>query len=123
MIRTLTSEGREQGRNLMWSVVDHTYGNQHRMLILHWLNLQLAVGSFNELGMMIIQLKVSAGISEYWFGLAALGMRSLLGSQEPSVFLFVADEVGYQFTHQGTERIISRTFPELNLTVEQVLKA
>ncbi len=53
-----------------------------------------------------------------------MGSRNLLGNpKEPSVFVYLLDENGiYQSNrYQGTDRIISRTFLELNLTVAQIL--
>jgi len=66
-------------------------------------------------------------IAEYWIvDYLAIGSRDFLGNpKEPSVFVYRLDESGqYQSTRfQGTDRIISPTFPELNLTVEQILEA
>ncbi len=56
----------------------------------------------------------------------ALGSRTYLGNpKQPGVFVFLLDEVGnYQYTRfRDSDRIISQTFPELTLTVEQVLRA
>jgi Uma2 family endonuclease len=67
------------------------------------------------------------GIFEYWIvDYLALGSRTFLGNpQEPSVFVFVLDEKGqYQSQRfQGDDRIISPTFPELELTIAQILEA
>ncbi len=65
------------------------------------------------------------GISEYWIvDYLALGSRNYLGNpKEPTVFVYLLDENRvYQMTaYRGTERIISRTFPQLALTAQQVL--
>ncbi|MBW4518065.1 MAG: Uma2 family endonuclease [Timaviella obliquedivisa GSE-PSE-MK23-08B] len=67
------------------------------------------------------------GILEYWIvDYLALGSRTYLGNpKEPSVFVYTLDETGqYQCQRfQRNERIPSTTFPELNLTVVQILEA
>ncbi len=77
------------------------------------------------------------GIPEYWIvDYLALGSRSYLGyPKQPSIFVFTLDiDRKYKFIRfQNAERIISPTFPqlnlpepnlpEINLTVEQVLAA
>jgi Uma2 family endonuclease len=67
------------------------------------------------------------GVFEYWIvDYLAIGSREYLGNpNEPSVLVHVLSTNGlYQRTRfQGTEKVISPTFPELNLTVEQILEA
>ncbi|HAG83121.1 MAG TPA: hypothetical protein DCL61_18645, partial [Cyanobacteria bacterium UBA12227] len=67
------------------------------------------------------------GISEYWIvDYLALGSRNYLGNPKvPTVLVYLLDDEGiYQLTaYRGGDRIISRTFPELMLTVDQVLAA
>ena len=56
----------------------------------------------------------------------ANGRRKYLGNpKEPSVFVYVLNTEGvYQSSRfQGTDRIVSVTFPELSLTVDQILEA
>ena len=56
----------------------------------------------------------------------ALGSRNYLGNPKvPTVFVYLLDDRGmYQYiAYQGGDRIVSRTFPELVLTAEQVFKA
>jgi Uma2 family endonuclease len=66
------------------------------------------------------------GVFEYWIAdYNAQGSRQLLGNpKEPSVFVHVLDEAGqYQYQRfQGSDRIISPTFPGLELTVAQILE-
>lgn len=66
-------------------------------------------------------------ISEYWIvDHLALGSRTYLGNpKEAAVFVFLLDEADkYQYTRfRDTDRIVSNTFPELNLTVAQILEA
>ncbi|MBE9011348.1 Uma2 family endonuclease [Pseudanabaenaceae cyanobacterium LEGE 13415] len=67
------------------------------------------------------------GISEYWIvDYLAIGSRTYLGNPKtPTVFVYLLDESGvYQPTaFKGDDRILSRTFPELSLTVNQILNA
>ena len=66
------------------------------------------------------------GIPEYWIvDYLALGSRDYLGNpKEAAIFVFLLEKNGaYQMTaYRGQDRIIFRTFPELNLIVEQVLE-
>ncbi|EAW36933.1 hypothetical protein L8106_21002 [Lyngbya sp. PCC 8106] len=66
------------------------------------------------------------GISEYWMvDYLAVASRSYLGNPKlPTVFVCVLDEnKTYQMNrYQGNDRIISPTFPEFSLTVEELLK-
>jgi len=65
------------------------------------------------------------GIPEYWIvDYLALGSRNYLGNPKvPTVFVYQLDANGvYQSTaYKGSDRIVSPTFPELELTVEQIL--
>ena len=67
------------------------------------------------------------GIPEYWIvDYLAIGSRNYLGNPKvPTVFVYLLDENGvYQPTpYRGTDQIISRTFPELTLSVDQILNA
>ena len=67
------------------------------------------------------------GIPEYWIvDYLAIGSRDYLGDPKlPSVLIFTLDTEGkYQMTRfQNSDRLISVTFPELNLTVEQIMAA
>ncbi|MBD1842872.1 Uma2 family endonuclease [Cyanobacteria bacterium FACHB-63] len=67
------------------------------------------------------------GISEYWIvDYLAIGSRTYLGNPKtPTVLVYLLDESGvYQSTaFKGDDRILSRTFPELTLTLNQILNA
>ena len=67
------------------------------------------------------------GIPEYWIvDYLAIGSRDYLGDPKlPSVLIFTLNAEGkYQMTiFQNSDRLISPTFPELNLTVEQIMAA
>jgi Uma2 family endonuclease len=64
------------------------------------------------------------GIPEYWIiDYLAVASRSYLGNpKEPTIFVCVLDEKGvYQMNrYQGDNKVISPTFPELDITVDQV---
>jgi len=68
----------------------------------------------------------AVGIPEYWIvDYAALGGRRFIGNpKEATVSLYTLIEGEYQVSQfRGSDRIISQTFPELNLTVEQIFQA
>ena len=130
MLRTLTSNGKEQGRHPDVTVVDKTL----------WKSKPFAYTALTEPPQLVVEVVSTnweddyidkldeyqrLGISEYWIvDYLALGSRNYLGNpKEPTVFVYLLEENGvYQMTaYRGTERIISRTFPELALTAEQVL--
>jgi Uma2 family endonuclease len=63
------------------------------------------------------------GISEYWIiDYAALGGRKFIGNpKQPTIFVCELIDGEYQMTpFRGNDRIISPTFPQLNLTAQQV---
>ncbi|MEG3834544.1 Uma2 family endonuclease [Microcoleus sp. Z1_C3] len=130
MLRTLTPNGKEQARHPDVTVVDKTL----------WKSQPFAYSALTEPPQLVVEVVSTnweddyidkldeyqrLGISEYWIvDYLALGSRNYLGNpKEPTVFVYLLDENGvYQMTaYRGTERIISRTFPELALTAEQVL--
>ncbi len=130
VVRTLTPNGKEQGRNPDVSVVDKTVWDSDPFAysaLIEPLQLAVEIVSTNWEDDYIDKLDEyqRLGISEYWIvDYLALGSRNYLGNpKEPTVFVYLLDENGvYQMTaYRGTERIISRTFPELALTAEQVL--
>ncbi|MBD2729112.1 Uma2 family endonuclease [Nostoc sp. FACHB-892] len=66
------------------------------------------------------------GLSEYWIvDYAALGGKRFIGNpKQPAVSVYTLVEGEYQITQfRGNDRIESLTFPELNLTAEQVFQA
>lgn len=63
------------------------------------------------------------GIPEYWIvDYAALGARKFIGNpKQPTISVYQLIDEEYQVSQfRGRERIASPTFPELNLTAEQV---
>lgn len=130
IIRTENASGREQGRHPDVSVVDRTVWESQPLAysaLIEPLQLAVEVVSNNWEDDYIDKLDEyqRLGISEYWIvDYLALGSRDLLGNpKEPSVFVYLLDKNNvYQCTrYQRTDRIISRTFPDLSLTVEQIL--
>ncbi|HCF28624.1 MAG TPA: hypothetical protein DEV81_15795 [Cyanobacteria bacterium UBA11049] len=126
------SKGKEQGRRPDVSVVDRTIWESNRTAysaLCQPLQLAVEVVSANWEDDYIDKLDEyqRLGIPEYWIvDYLALGSRTYLGNpKQPAVFVFLLDEVGkYQYTRfREGDRIISQTFPELTLTVEQVLQA
>ncbi|MBW4687751.1 MAG: Uma2 family endonuclease [Komarekiella atlantica HA4396-MV6] len=66
------------------------------------------------------------GILEYWIvDYAALGGKRFIGNpKQPTISVYGLVDGEYQVTQfRGKDRIQSLTFPELNLTVEQVFQA
>jgi Uma2 family endonuclease len=64
------------------------------------------------------------GIQEYWIvDYLGLGGRKFIGNpKQPTVSIYQLIDNVYQITQfRGTDRIISPTFPELNLTVQQII--
>jgi Uma2 family endonuclease len=132
VIRTLTSTGKAQGRQPDVSVVDKNIWDSDLAAysaLREPLQLAVEIVSTNWEDYYIDKLDEyqRLGISEYWIvDYLAIGSRTYLGNpKEPAVLVYLLDEKGiYQMTsYRGDERIISRTFPELTLTVEQVLAA
>ena len=130
MLRTLTPNGKEQGRHPDVTVVDKTI----------WESQPFAYSALTEPPQLVVEVVSTnweddyidkldeyqrLGISEYWIvDYLALGSRNYLGNpKEPTVFVYLLDENGvYQMTaYRANETIISRTFPELALTAEQIL--
>ena len=66
------------------------------------------------------------GIREYWIvDYLALAGKSFIGnSKQPTISIYSLVEGEYQISQfRGSDRIISPTFPELNLTAEQIFQA
>jgi Uma2 family endonuclease len=68
----------------------------------------------------------TVGIPEYWIvDYAALGGRRFIGNpKQPTISVYSLVEGEYQVRQfRNSERIISPTFPELNLTTERIFQA
>ena len=129
-IRTVTKAGIEQGRRPDVSVIDRDLWRSNRSAyaaLREPIQLAVEVTSTNWDDDYIDKLDEyrHVGIPEYWIvDYLAIGSRDFLGNPKvPTVFVYLLDADGnYQKTaFKGSERIVSRTFPELMLTAEQVM--
>ena len=130
-IKTIDQEGTERGRIPDLSVIDETVWRSNRSAykgLREKIQLAVEVVSNNWEDDYIDKFEEyqRIGIPEYWIvDYLALGSRDYLGNpKEAAIFVFLLEKNGaYQMTaYRGQDRIISRTFPELNLIVEQVLE-
>jgi Uma2 family endonuclease len=131
-LATVSNSGRQQGRNPDVSVVDRAI----------WDAAPMAYSALAEPAQVAVEVVSTKweddyidkldeyqrlGISEYWIvDYLAIGSRDFLGNpKQPAVFVQQLDAAGrYQVSRfQGTDRILSATFPELDLTIEQILAA
>lgn len=132
LFKTRTAEGRERGRKPDVSVIDKDLWRSNRSdyaALEEPIQLAVEVTSTNWEDDYIDKLDEyqRLGIPEYWIvDYLAIGLREYLGNPKiPAVFVFLLDTDGkYQFTQfRGSERIVSRIFPELTLAAEQILTA
>ncbi|MHC5822886.1 MAG: Uma2 family endonuclease [Nostoc sp.] len=68
----------------------------------------------------------AVGIPEYWIvDYAALGGKRFIGNpKQPTIWVYSLVEGEYQIRQfRGSDRVVSFTFPELNLTAEQIFQA
>jgi Uma2 family endonuclease len=120
VIRTVNKAGVEQGRRPDVSVIDRDLWRSNR-------SAYAALRSTNWDDDYIDKLDEyqRLGIPEYWIvDYLAIGSREFLGNPKlPTVFVHLLDADGnYQTTaFKGSDRIVSRTFPEFTLTAEQVM--
>jgi Uma2 family endonuclease len=132
VLATQTQEGKEQGRNPDVSVVDLNVWRSNRLAysaLREPIQSAVEVVSTNWEDDYIDKLDEyqRMGITEYWIvDYLAIGSRTYLGnSKTPTVFVYVLNESGvYQVTaFKGDDRILSHIFPELTLTMNQILNA
>lgn len=130
MIATLTKNGREQGRFPDVSVVNLDIWRANRSAysaLREPLQLAVEIVSTNWEDDYIDKLDEyqRLGIFEYWIvDYLAIGSRDYLGNPKiPTVFVYQLNDGVYQVTaFRGYDRIISPTFPELELTVDEILE-
>lgn len=131
VFRTKTAQGREQGRNpdvgvvlaSVWNVNVLAYG-----ALTEPIQLAVEVVSTNWEDDYVDKLDEyqRLGIAEYWIvDYLAIASRNYLGNPKvPSVFVYQLINGEYQVQqYKECDRIISQTFPELAITVEQVVTA
>ncbi|HLO87551.1 MAG TPA: Uma2 family endonuclease [Nostocaceae cyanobacterium] len=131
VIRTFTSQGEQRGRNPDVSVVSASLWNSNVMTygaVIEPIQLAVEVTSTNWEDDYVDKLEEyeNLGIKEYWIvDYLAIAARSYLGNPKlPTIFVYELIEGKYQVkAFTGKDRIISPTFPELNITVEQVINA
>jgi len=131
-VLTINKKGKEQGRHPDVSVINRDVWRSDRLDhrgIREPIQLAVEVVSTNWEDDYIDKLEEyeRLGIPEYWIvDYLAIGSRNYLGEPKlSSVLIFTLDAEGkYQITRfQNSDRLISATFPELNLTVEQIMAA
>jgi Uma2 family endonuclease len=130
IIRTLTPDGREQGRNPDVSVVSASRWNENVMTygaLTEPIQLAVEVTSTNWEDDYIDKLDEyqRLGISEYWIvDYLAIASRDYLGYPKvPTVLVHqLADDRYQRQLFQGNDKIISPTFPELEITVAQIVR-
>lgn len=131
VIRTVTNRGDQRGRNPDLSVVSASLWNSNVTTygaLIDAIQLAVEVTSTNWEDDYIDKLEEyeNLGIKEYWIvDYLAIASRSYLGNPKlPTIFVYELIDGKYQVkAFTGTEKIISPTFSELNVTVEEVIKA
>ncbi|GET40907.1 Uma2 family endonuclease [Microseira wollei] len=131
LIRTVTANGQEQGRNPDVSVVRASLWNSNVTAygaLIEPIQLAVEVNSTNWDDDYIDKLDEyqRLGIAEYWIvDYLAIASRNYLGNPKvPTVFVYQLIDGQYQAqAFKGNERIVSPTFPELEITVEQVVNS
>lgn len=129
VLRTVTASGQEQGRNPDVGVVKASVWNSNVRgygALTEPIQLAVEVTSTNWEDDYVDKLDEyqRLGICEYWIvDYLAIASRAYLGNPKiPTVFVYNLENGSYvvqSFT--GNERIISKTFPELEITVEQLV--
>lgn len=128
---TFTKNGEERGRNPDVSVVKGSLWNINVMnygALTEAIDLAVEVVSTNWDDDYIDKFDEyqRLGISEYWIvDYLAMGSRNYLGNPKiPTVFVYSLIDGQYQGkSFQKQDQIISPTFPELALTLEQIIQA
>lgn len=131
IIRTVTASGKEQGRNPDVGVVSSTLWNSNVSTygaVTEPIQLAVEVISTNWEDDYVDKFDEyqRLGIFEYWIvDYLAIASRTILGSPKvPTVFIHQLIDNKYQTqAFKGADEIISPTFPEINLTVEQIVAA
>lgn len=129
VLRTVTASGQEQGRNPDVGVVKASVWNSNVRgygALTEPIQLAVEVTSTNWEDDYVDKLDEyqRLGICEYWIvDYLAIASRAYLGNpKNPTVIVYYLENGSYlvqSFT--GNERIISKTFPELEITVEQLV--
>jgi Uma2 family endonuclease len=131
VVRTVTASGQEQGRNPDVGVVSASLWNSNVLAygaLTEPIQLAVEVASTNWEDDYVDKLDEyqRLGISEYWIvDYLAIASRAYLGNPKvPTVSVYQLVEGKYQVQKfRGSDRILSNTFSELELTVEQVVES
>lgn len=131
VFKTVTADGEEQGRNPDVGVVRATLWNSNVLAygaLTEPIQLAVEVTSTNWDDDYVDKLDEyqRLGIPEYWIvDYLAIASRAYLGNPKiPAIFVYQLVDGQYQSQRfSGTDRVRSRTFPELQLTVEQIVAA
>lgn len=129
VFRTVTASGQEQGRNPDVGVVKASVWNSNVRsygALTEPIQLAVEVTSTNWEDDYVDKLDEyqRLGICEYWIvDYLAIASRAYLGNPKiPTVFVYSLENGSYLVeSFRGSERIISKTFPELEITVEQIV--
>jgi Uma2 family endonuclease len=131
VFRTTNADGEERGRNPDVSVVNASLWNSNVLAygaLTEPIQLAVEVVSTNWEDDYVDKLDEyqRLGIPEYWIvDYLAIASRSYLGNPKiPSVFVYQLIDSQYQVQqYKEGDRIVSQTFPELAITVEQIINA
>jgi len=131
VIKTINKKGIEQGRIPDVSVIDRTLWRSapaDYAALTEPIQLAVEVVSTNWENDYVDKLYEyeQLGIKEYWIvDYLAIASRSYLGNpKQGAIFVYNLVEGEYEVERFiAADRIISRTFPELNITVEQIIAA
>ncbi|TAE82806.1 MAG: Uma2 family endonuclease [Oscillatoriales cyanobacterium] len=129
VIRTVKASGQEQGRNPDVGVVKASVWNSNALgcgALIEPIQLAVEVTSTNWEDDYVDKLDEyqRLGIAEYWIvDYLAIASRAYLGNPKvPTVFVYSLENDRYAVqSFRNNERIISKTFPELEITVEQIV--
>ena len=129
VLRTAKASGQEQGRNPDVGVVKASVWNSNALsygALIEPIQLAVEVVSTNWEDDYVDKLEEyqRLGIFEYWIvDYLAIASRAYLGNPKvPTVFVYTLENDRYIVqSFRGNERIISPTFPELEITVEQLV--
>lgn len=129
VIRTVKASGQEQGRNPDVGVVKASVWNSNALgygALIEPIQLAVEVTSTNWEDYYVDKLDEyqRLGIAEYWIvDYLAIASRAYLGNPKvPTVFVYSLENDRYVVqSFRNNERIISKTFPELEITVEQIV--
>jgi Uma2 family endonuclease len=131
VVRTVTASGEEQGRNPDVGVVRASLWNSNVLAygaLTEPIQLAVEVASTNWEDDYVDKLDEyqRLGIPEYWIvDYLAIASRAYLGNPKvPTVSVYQLVEGQYQVQKfRGSDLILSKTFSELELTVEQVIES